>query len=103
MRPIVFLVSLAVLTLTGCRGNTGIGTDCNAGSDCESNACATAWPSGYCTKECDSASDCGAGNVCIGWSDSNICVLRCASDGNCRPGYGCAPLDTGGGVCVPTN
>jgi hypothetical protein len=98
-----FLVCLSVFTLTACRGNTGIGTDCNTGNDCESNACATRWPNGYCTKECTSDSSCGTGGKCISWGDANICVAKCEYENECRPGYFCAPLNTSGHVCVPLN
>jgi hypothetical protein len=92
----------------------GIGSACTSASQCTSvpvtntanRICKTqstfgnlTYPEGYCTRRCYADSHCGASGLCIygigvfGEGD-NICLQRCASDAECRSGYGCVNFGT---------
>ncbi len=53
---------------------------------------ATSTPGGYCTRDCSSNDDCGAGGVCSSsLLGSGSCVAACTSNADCtREGYHCA-------------
>jgi hypothetical protein len=63
-------------------------------------------PGGYCTAECATDADCGAGGACV----ENVCYRECDADADCRPSYACVnagdvsvcdvgePTDTGSGT-----
>jgi hypothetical protein len=45
---------------------------------------------------CTDDATCGAGAVCVGAENARLCAPACASDADCRGGYGCSD-----GTCVP--
>jgi len=74
----------------------------------------TAYPGGYCTRQCDDDAQCGDGNFCGTrggpWGEApSLCYRGCAQDSDCRqppgtPGYSCFGFDaqrSTSGVCVP--
>lgn len=80
----------------------GIGGPCT--TTCPDNAqCITAWPAGYCSKDC-SAAACPLGSTCVG-STALYCLASCTGadqgQSTCRPGYVCYNDGTGKGVCLP--
>ena len=87
-------------------GGGGLGSACNADSDCETGLCVTGLPGGYCSNVCTSADDCGPNGSC--WNlgqPQQLCLLNCAGDNECRTGEGyvcdgdntCFPNGNGGG------
>ncbi|MDP3153875.1 MAG: hypothetical protein Q8N23_14480, partial [Archangium sp.] len=104
----------------GSTTNQPVGGACASTSNCASGlTCKTTttrgdvvYPSGYCTKPCAASTECGAGNECIGGSQSTLqfygesagfCVNSCPSAGSistCRSGYTCEFNEAGmPGVC----
>ncbi len=87
----------------------GVGAPCNADNDCSTPTgaqCITTFAGGYCSRLCDDG-QCGNNASCeqlrcsdgSGNSvDCNVCLVRCASDSQCRfdEGYICDA-----GECVP--
>jgi len=81
-----------------------IGEPCTQDDDCDPigyATCKTDWEGGYCTRSCESGSDCDFRGDCGGPDGSQsfapgegMCLKLC---GNCRPGYSCIDV-----VCVPT-
>ena len=82
---------LAAVTAFGCAsevGNDGaiVGGSCVVSSECHATArCLTgaSWPNGYCASSCDTSEDCPGGSVCVE-AEGGICVVECASAGDCR-------------------
>lgn len=103
----------------GCwRAATGpgaIGATCTSGSDCAGgfdgfciSEAGNGWDEGYCTLNCATDNDCGAGAHCgfIGQSGQGVCVLDCADSMACRgngtAGYLCSDADEdGSNECAP--
>jgi hypothetical protein len=61
------------------------------------------YPGGYCTRRCTEDLDCGDAGLCmIGFGrlgeGDNICLDRCGSNSECRPGYACFNFG-GEGAC----
>lgn len=86
------------------------GKACTNTTDCGGGMCATQIsgtgilpmalpaPDGYCTANCMTNADCGAGGVCILDVNANLgsrCYASCSGDDDCRDGYIC------GGVMIP--
>ena len=90
-----------------CGGGEGsFGEPCTAHNHCADGACLMeieyGWPGGFCTrwsKDDDECGTCPEGGTCIGWTPIGpfSCLLDCAEDDECRPGYDC---DEGLEVCV---
>jgi hypothetical protein len=93
----------------GIAGEEAIGgacddfTDCAGSFDClqDNNI-----PGGYCSRQCDTDNDCGAGGACIRFDDGEqLCAKTCLFQNDCREGYGCnfKPRVQGGStdVCTP--
>lgn len=94
-------------------GDAGVlGRGCGDDSDCASlgpgHSCKKRTASqrdeyynGYCTKDCNATSECGASGVCVeqdpGYGEvGTFCWLRCDTASDCRsPGYDCYPLGLG--------
>ncbi len=83
-----------------------IGTPCGNDAACGTgNFCVTAWPSGYCTKSCLTAS-CPTGAICLEASaDVRLCLDSCSGpsqgQSTCRAGYVCYADGAGRGLCAP--
>jgi hypothetical protein len=96
-----------------------VGNACASSADCAAPAttCVTSFGSltyagGYCTRNCASDVECGAGAVCPSFAigmpkDPRYCVRRCEQDSDCRrdsAAYVCLSLEpppTVRGLCVP--
>lgn len=83
-----------------------IGTACTDDSTCGMNGvCATAFPDGYCTKDC-AQSSCPAGARCLSGASASICLDTCPAPrrgrSTCRASYVCEDDGAGGGLCIPT-
>lgn len=90
------------LACLGRRGN--LLEPCNLGEQCASGLC-TLRSGGWCTTQCTSSAECGAGGGCIRLTDGpSVCFPACASDNDCFPGLRCvAATDVSGvqgSVCV---
>lgn len=96
-------------------GACGIGAACGEDADCGADfECLGGFDGGYCgTRDCGTDGDCPGDSRCITIDDTNICVKRCESDGDCGLCRGedvaaaCTEdvafvdADGGGSVCVP--
>ncbi len=64
------------------------------------------WPGGYCTKTCNSSSQCESlGGACVGAElGQGHCLVYCAEPKECRKGYACIkpPFGNSAEVCTPT-
>lgn len=102
-----------------CTGAGCIGASCTKDSECTegTGSAPTCWtttllnspklvatPSGYCSRECLSDSDCGTAKcVTLPSSSKKYCMARCSSATRCRkPGYSCAYDGEAGGICFPS-
>jgi hypothetical protein len=72
--------------------NTG---ECNNGLSC--SPATSGFPNGFCTESCDTAT-CSSG-ACAELSAGATCAPTCATDNDCRSGYGCCAAL--GNVCLP--
>ena len=86
-----------VLLLAGCQASVASGSSCARNSDCaELLACAA----GRCRAACGDARDCGAGESCVAFRGSGVCVppsqpVPCVFNTDCG-----AHLFCHSGVCV---
>lgn len=96
-----------------------IGEPCSAGTGCEGGQCLSeedaGWPAGTCSfPGCRLSGDgpaetCPTGTVCIDEGEGDptlgVCIDACTvgGTGECRPGYACVALTSGGteGACRP--
>jgi serine protease len=95
-------------TLDVCVDLRKIGDACTLDGECGNPGgavCATGWPSGYCISDC-SGTPCQSGSRCVGFDndgneevDASYCLSSCATNADCRPGYGCVTLGDGSKVC----
>jgi hypothetical protein len=111
--------------IAGCGVATGpTGAPCASDGDCQAGRgpgqpgrCMIAWSGGYCTSDCRPAEtdpvsgvnpDCPGGDAtCADHGDlAGQCAAWCPHrDGtiDCRPGYGCAELNSSAEGCVPSS
>jgi hypothetical protein len=61
---------------------------CNLGEQCASGLC-SGRVGGWCTAQCTTTADCGAGNACIAVSNANVCFIGCVTNDDCYPGLTC--------------
>lgn len=77
----------------GIPGDEPIGGACNDFTDCAGDfdcLVAANIPGGYCSRECTTDNDCGAGAVCTRFGDgAQLCAKTCLFNDDCRDGYGC--------------
>jgi hypothetical protein len=83
-----------------------VGASCDGDEDCDTSDCITDFEDGYCSLDCADDDDvCPDGSVCIGLNRTqSFCLDACdpiAETRECRPGYGCALVGDGAGVCLP--
>jgi hypothetical protein len=84
------------LACLGRRGN--LLEPCNLGEQCASGLC-SGRVGGWCTAQCATSADCGAGGGCIALqSGQSVCFLGCARDEDCYPGLECQPAQDVSGV-----
>jgi hypothetical protein len=103
---LVWFVELGVTAACGGGGSGGggvaasqklpIGSPCASDADCGGAGfmCMTDHPGGYCVKMCDISNhdaNCPSDSICQFDGTSGECHLKCASTGDCRTGYMCAP------------
>ncbi len=94
-------------------GSTPVGGACAQATDCQANDgdpfCITealfGWSGGYCSEHCDlTTNDCTGNGTCVDIGFGNgygICFQTCATNSDCRPGYGCQ-LSVGQQMaCIP--
>ena len=82
-------------------GSVVVGLPCTSDADCGNTDggfggahCQLTVPGGYCSFFCPSGSECPTGSVCSPVPYSRIaglCMKPCATTGDCRDGYACAP------------
>jgi serine protease len=79
-----------------------VGAACVADEACGAGgACISDWEGGYCTASCAGV-DCPGDGVCQDFGEGQLfCLDGCLVDADCRPGYGCTPLNGGGVACLP--
>jgi hypothetical protein len=105
--------ALAISLLTiGCGGGGAgrIGDPCQQSSECQAGPrpfCYAQATGGYCSSTCNGDGDCGVDGECVLFGAlGRICMHRCTSDAQCRPGYACftvgACLTSEGFDCDPT-
>ncbi|HEY4185060.1 MAG TPA: hypothetical protein VGP07_08325 [Polyangia bacterium] len=111
-RYAIVAVLLGVLSCgsddVGPNGHT-VGARCTADNDCAKRCLlGAAFPEGYCSETCATASDCPGGSACImvTGETAGVCMVPCRSANDCNgfgPGYLCGrqPRQEGGeGVLV---
>jgi len=91
--------------------NTNAGAACTTTSNCIGGSldaicideATNEWPGGYCSAACQGNIECGDGNYCLGLGTNGetYCTQGCNRTADCRAGYGCVPLNGGGGACIP--
>jgi len=84
------------LACLGRRGN--LLEPCNLGEQCASGLC-SGRVGGWCTAQCTTSADCGAGGVCIPLNGGpTVCFIGCGSNDDCYPGLMCQKevVDIGG-------
>ena len=82
----------------------GVGDACTSSKECSATLnCDRSWPGGYCTRGYGETLDsCGVDGLLVKIkSETYACYRACSSSLDCRPGYLCEPLITGGGICIP--
>jgi len=109
------VVPLALLcALAGCGGlapgqSLPVGVTCSVAGDCGTGpylCIKQDFPNGYCSRSCNSDSDCPSGSVCptSGKGDGD-CMQTCAGDADCRltEGYFCDKTHAGSlsSFCAP--
>ncbi|WP_224243083.1 S8 family peptidase [Hyalangium gracile] len=85
-----------------------VGSACGSNADCpDGGRCVTAYPGGYCTRDCDRQA-CPAGSKCYivdSASGARACIASCSGPGGgqstCRSSYVCYDDEAGGGQCLP--
>ncbi len=95
------------VNLDGCTDRP-IGGPCDDGDKCASGICAkgTLFPGGYCTKPCESQTQCPTGTTCVeitvtggdGSQTFSGCVATCTNIQQCRSEYECYD-----NMCLDTN
>jgi len=89
--------------------DAGVGSQCTKNEDCNSGTCLTSFPGGYCTSPCGTQfQGCEPGSECYEIGDGSAsCLLLCQTGDECRAGYRCQEVASGGdagkilGYCVP--
>jgi hypothetical protein len=82
-------------TMTGADGNCACQRDCQPRATCSLESDSGS-PRGRCVELCESAIDCGAGNVCV----TGMCMHNCVADTDCPVGSYCQlPSDCFSGQC----
>lgn len=89
--------------------NAGVGAACASADDCNSDTCLTSFPGGYCTSPCGTQlQGCEPGSDCYQLpSGSSTCMALCQASADCRSGYRCEEVSSGGdnssvlAFCVP--
>lgn len=91
--------------------NDTAGKPCTANTECAPGTCTlmvegvdgmpAPAPGGYCTGNCTTDIDCGAGGTCVltFGTMAGLCYDGCTADTDCREGYLCGPLTS---TCRPT-
>lgn len=76
----------------------GVGSPCAKNEDCNSGTCLASFPGGYCTSPCGTQfQGCEPGSDCFSVGDgSSSCMALCQGDGDCRAGYRCNEIASGG-------
>ncbi|HWB76002.1 MAG TPA: hypothetical protein VG755_13630 [Nannocystaceae bacterium] len=94
---LVLALAVALLGSLHChRPGEGVGWDgplvggpCGHDHDCFERCVEGGdFPDGTCTTRCDYDGNCPDGTVCIEKA-GGVCLLPCAHDEDCRPGYDC--------------
>jgi len=80
-------------------GRGQLGDPCVDNSNCRSDICLTALPSGYCSALCQTSDTCGENGSCWNLGEQRFCLKNCSSSTECRSndGYICDGDDT----CFP--
>lgn len=87
------LLALTLMALCAC--GPVIGDPCTVATQCGPGVCLNRdfAPGGLCSRACTAGGTaCPAGSVCVERaidSDTAGCLLKCAKDADCRPGYTC--------------
>ena len=79
-----------------------VGAACVVDADCRSELCDRTVPGGYCSRPCETNTDCGLGGVCDGASSGGlgVCFQACKSQRECRSKeFQCYVLEGEQGVC----
>ena len=85
-----------------------VGSACGTDTDCpDGGRCVTAYPGGYCTRDCQSQA-CPSGSKCYtvdAASGTKACIATCTGpsqgQSTCRSSYVCYDDESGGGQCLP--
>ena len=92
-----------------CEETFGIGDACQQGGSCAGciDEEGSGWDGGYCTRNCSSDSECGAGGHCGPINPDagvGVCFKSCSTNADCpRAGYECFDFDNNGDrECAPT-
>jgi hypothetical protein len=94
--------------MAGGGGGGVTGAECMDDMPCGMNAlgpgyCILEFPMGYCSADCNTDADCGAGGSCLRVDGGGVCLKTCNEATPCRASYVCAalPAPAMGGGCIP--
>lgn len=83
-------------------GGAADGDPCTNDIQCAGGTCIGGgdFPGGYCTtRDCDSVGCASDNSTCVATQSGAFCFENCGSSNDCREGYRCTSLETGGSVC----
>ncbi|OIP36971.1 MAG: hypothetical protein AUK47_14445 [Deltaproteobacteria bacterium CG2_30_63_29] len=78
------------------------GQPCVNDINCQGGTCIVAddFPGGYCTTmDCDIVGCSTANSTCVNLQRDSLCFVNCNDASDCRDGYRCTTLESGGKVC----
>ncbi len=105
MRKAALLMMILFWSACDDAGREPFGAACTAKSVCE-GVCNLGLPGGMCTEPCSETEPCASG-VCVFFAENSYCLPECATNADCREGYGCidffcAPQQPVGARCDDT-
>ena len=78
------------------------GQPCTLDIQCKGGTCIIGddFPQGYCTtRDCDVVGCASSDSTCVNLQRDALCFENCAGSTDCREGYRCTSLESGGDVC----
>ncbi|MFH2005549.1 MAG: DUF4215 domain-containing protein [bacterium] len=94
------------LTCVGTAQPGDEGQPCTQDTDCNEGHCRDeandGYPGGFCAQDCIFTTCADAATECFAFAGgAEYCIVNCATQADCRPGYGCWDIGTNGNICLP--